>query len=100
LELRYTPYLRTPEHLSVQERIDQMAEIVEVVGSLVECRSINCDQPNFVHALAATVKLIRPLLTCAHREYVCAVDVAGVMVITQNAWKNLLGYMLMRDRKE
>jgi len=32
LELRYTPYLRTPEHLSLTERIDQMAEIVEVVG--------------------------------------------------------------------
>lgn len=32
LELRYTPYLRTPEHLSQSERIDQMAEIVEVVG--------------------------------------------------------------------
>jgi len=26
------PYLRTPEHLSLTERIDQMAEIVEVVG--------------------------------------------------------------------
>src|SRR5690348_8948042 len=32
LELRYTPYLRTPEHLSQSERIDRMAEIVEIVG--------------------------------------------------------------------
>src|SRR5512141_2292709 len=32
LELRYTPYLRTPEHLSQSERIDAMTTIVEVVG--------------------------------------------------------------------
>jgi adenosine deaminase len=32
LELRYTPYLRTPEHLSQHQRIEAMAEIVEIVG--------------------------------------------------------------------
>ena len=32
LELRYTPYLRTPEHLSQSERIDAMADIVDIVG--------------------------------------------------------------------
>jgi adenosine deaminase len=31
LELRYTPYLRTDEHLSQSERIDQMAQIIEIV---------------------------------------------------------------------
>jgi adenosine deaminase len=31
LELRYTPYLRTDESLSQNERLDQMAEIVEIV---------------------------------------------------------------------
>jgi len=32
LELRYTPFLRTPEHLSQSDRIDAMTEIVEIVG--------------------------------------------------------------------
>ena len=36
LELRYTPYLRTPEHLSQNQRIEKMAEIVEVVGRATE----------------------------------------------------------------
>ena len=32
LELRYTPYLRTPDTLSQSERIELMAQIVTVVG--------------------------------------------------------------------
>ena len=32
LELRYTPYLRTPDDLSQSQRIEKMSEIVEIVG--------------------------------------------------------------------
>jgi len=32
LELRYTPYYRTDEHLNQTERIEQMRSIVEIVG--------------------------------------------------------------------
>lgn len=80
LELRYTPYLRTPEHLSQSERIDLMAEIVEVVGkaSRVAEYPIVTSQILCTHSrLPYEVNKAIVDLAAQNREYVCAIDVAG-----------------------
>lgn len=80
LELRYTPYLRTPEHLSLTERIDQMAEIVEVVGlaSRVPEYPIVTSQILCMHSrLPYEVNKAIVDLAAQSKDYVCAVDVAG-----------------------
>lgn len=80
LELRYTPYLRTPEHLSQFERIEQMAEIVEVVGkaSRVPEYPIVTSQILCMHSrLPYEVNKAIVELAAQSQEYVCAVDVAG-----------------------
>ncbi len=80
LELRYTPYLRTPEHLSLTERIDQMAEIVEVVGlaSRVPEYPIVTSQILCMHSrLPYAVNKAIVDLAAQSKDYVCAVDVAG-----------------------
>lgn len=80
LELRYTPYLRTREHLSQSERIDQMAEIVEVVGkaSRVPEYPIVTSQILCMHSrLPYEVNKAIVDLAAMNKEYVCGVDVAG-----------------------
>lgn len=80
LELRYTPYLRTPEHLSITQRIDQMAEIVEVVGlaSRVPEYPIVTSQILCMHSrLPYEVNKAIVDLAAQNKNYVCAVDVAG-----------------------
>ena len=80
LELRYTPYLRTSEHLSQSERIDQMAEIVEVVGraSLVPEYPIITSQILCMHSrLPYEVNRAIIDLAAQSKGYVCAVDLAG-----------------------
>ncbi len=80
LELRYTPYLRTPEHLSQSERIDRMAEIVEVVGkaSRVPEYPIVTSQILCMHSrLPYEVNKAIVELAAQSQDYVCAVDVAG-----------------------
>ncbi len=80
LELRYTPYLRTPEHLSQSERIDLMAEIVEVVGkaSRLPEYPIVTSQILCMHSrLPYEVNKAIVDLAAQNKEYVCAVDVAG-----------------------
>lgn len=80
LELRYTPYLRTPEHLSQGERIDKMAEIVDVVGksSHVPEYPIVTSQILCMHSrLSFEVNKAIIDLAAQNREYVCAVDMAG-----------------------
>ncbi|HEY9625784.1 MAG TPA: adenosine deaminase [Coleofasciculaceae cyanobacterium] len=80
LELRYTPYLRTPEHLSQTERIDQMAEIVETVGQASQAveypivtSQILCMHSRLPYEVN---KAIVDLAADAH-QYVCGIDVAG-----------------------
>ena len=80
LELRYTPYLRTPEHLSQNARIEKMAEIVAIVGksSHVPEYPIVTTQILCMHSrlpFEVTKAIID--LAAQNREYVCAVDVAG-----------------------
>lgn len=80
LELRYTPYLRTPEHLEMHDRIEKMAEIVEIVGRAsqqteypVVTRQILC-----MHSrLPAEVNRAIVELAAQYPQYVCAIDVAG-----------------------
>lgn len=80
LELRYTPYLRTPSELSQAQRIDAMTEIVEIVGKA----SQGCEYPIVtsqilcMHSkLPYAVNRAIVELAAQFREYVCGVDVAG-----------------------
>ncbi|MUH00972.1 adenosine deaminase [Scytonema sp. UIC 10036] len=80
LELRYTPYLRTPEHLSQAERIDKMAEIVEVVGKasqLSEYPIVNSQILCMHSRLPFEVNKAIVELAAQNQQYVCGIDVAG-----------------------
>lgn len=80
LELRYTPYLRTPEHLSQSERIDLMTQIVEVVGkaSQVGEYPIVNSQILCMHSrLPYEVNRAIVDLAAQMRQYVCGIDLAG-----------------------
>ena len=80
LELRYTPYLRTPEHLPQHERIEAMAEIVEIVGRAsqqteypIVSKQILCMHSRLPYEVNQAIVE----LAGQYPEYVCAVDVAG-----------------------
>lgn len=80
LELRYTPYLRTPAHLPQNERIDKMAEIVEIVGRAsqqteypIVTRQILCMHSRLPHEVNQAIVD----LAAQYPQYVCAVDLAG-----------------------
>lgn len=80
LELRYTPYLRTPEHLSQAERIDKMTEIVNIVGksSHLPEYPIVTSQILCMHSrLPYEVNKAIVDLAAQNPNYVCAVDIAG-----------------------
>jgi len=80
LELRYTPYLRTPDHLSQHERIDLMTEIVKVVGkaSQISEYPIITGQILCMHSrLPYEVNRAIVDLAAGMRQYVCAIDLAG-----------------------
>jgi adenosine deaminase len=80
LELRYTPYLRTPEHLSQTERIDQMAEIVDTVGQASQAVEypIVTSQILCMHSrLPYEVNRAIVDLAAQAKSYVCGIDVAG-----------------------
>ena len=80
LELRYTPYLRTSETLSQSERIDQMAQIVEIVGkaSRVAEYPIVTSQILCMHSrLPYEVNKAIVDLAAESQEYVCGIDLAG-----------------------
>lgn len=80
LELRYTPYLRTPEHLPMSDRIEAMSAIVEIVGkaSQVSEYPIVTSQILCMHTrLPYEVNKAIVDLASQKPEYVCAVDLAG-----------------------
>jgi adenosine deaminase len=80
LELRYTPYLRTDDRLVQSDRIDQMSEIVEIVGHAAQVKEypIVTSQILCMHArLPYEVNRAIVDLAAAHPEYVCAIDLAG-----------------------
>lgn len=80
LELRYTPYLRTSHDLSQSERIDRMANIVDIVGIASHEKEypIVTSQILCMHSrLPYEVNKAIVDLAAQKREYVCAVDLAG-----------------------
>jgi adenosine deaminase len=80
LELRYTPYLRTPEHLSQNQRIAAMEEIVQVVGKAATVAEypIITSQILCMHSrLPYEVNKAIVDLAASLPEYICAIDVAG-----------------------
>ena len=80
LELRYTPYLRTPEHLNQSQRIEAMTNIVEIVGKASQVKEypIIISQILCMHSrLPYEVNKAIVDLAAQRRDYVCAVDVAG-----------------------
>lgn len=80
LELRYTPFLRTPEHLSQSERIEAMFEIATIVGkaSQVSEYPIVTSQILCMHS-RLPYEVNKAIVDRAAQmpEYVCAVDLAG-----------------------
>ncbi|MGB5592613.1 MAG: adenosine deaminase, partial [Crocosphaera sp.] len=80
LELRYTPYLRTPEHLNQSQRIEAMTNIVEIVGKASQVKEypIIISQILCMHSrLPYEVNKAIVDLAAHKRDYVCAIDVAG-----------------------
>lgn len=80
LELRYTPYLRTPEHLPQSERIDRMANVVDIVGkaSRQNEHPIVTSQILCMHSrLPYEVNRAIVDLAAQFRDSVCAIDLAG-----------------------
>ena len=80
LELRYTPYYRTDEHLNQTERIKQMRSIVEIVGQASKMSEypIITSQILCMHSrLPYEVNKAIVDLALEMREYVCAIDIAG-----------------------
>ncbi len=80
LELRYTPYLRTPEHLPQSNRIELMAQIVEIVGKASRLNEypIVTSQILCMHSrLPYEVNRAIVDLAAQSRDYVCAIDLAG-----------------------
>lgn len=80
LELRYTPYLRTPDDLSQTQRIDQMAQIVEVVGQASQLSEypIVTSQILCMHSrLPYEVNRAIVDLAAQKSSVVCGIDLAG-----------------------
>jgi adenosine deaminase len=80
LELRYTPYLRTPEHLPQNERIDKMAEIIEVVGRASQQTEypVVTGQILCMHSrLPYEVNRAIVEMAAQYPQFVCAIDLAG-----------------------
>lgn len=80
LELRYTPYLRTPEHFSQSERIDAMTTIVEVVGQasrMIEYPIVTSQILCMHSRLPYEVNRAIVDLAAQMKHFVCGVDVAG-----------------------
>lgn len=80
LELRYTPYLRTPEHLPQTERIDKMAEIIQVVGRASQQTEypVVTGQILCMHSrLPYEVNRAIVEMAAQYSDVVCAVDLAG-----------------------
>ncbi|NEO26267.1 MAG: adenosine deaminase [Kamptonema sp. SIO4C4] len=79
LELRYTPFLRTPEHLSQKDRIAAMRQVVETVGKASQAADypILTSQVLCMHS-RLPFEVNQAILDLAiESDYVCAVDVAG-----------------------
>lgn len=80
LELRYTPYLRTPEDLPQADRIELMTHIVNVVGQasqLIEYPIVTSQILCMHSRLPYEVNKAIVDLAAQNSQYVCAIDLAG-----------------------
>lgn len=80
LELRYTPYLRTPAQLSTTQRIDCMVEITQGIAQAAVVPNYPLVMPQIfcLHTrLPFEVNQAMVQLAAELRPWVCAVDVAG-----------------------
>lgn len=80
LELRYTPYLRTPDHFSQSDRILLMSTIVDVVGQASQLLEypIVTSQILCMHSrLPYEVNRAIVELAATKRPFICGVDLAG-----------------------
>ncbi len=80
MELRYTPYLRTPEHPTQSERIELMSAIVDTVGKASQLGEypIVTSQILCMHSrLPYEVNRAIVDLAAAKQQYVCGIDLAG-----------------------
>ncbi|NJN88674.1 MAG: adenosine deaminase, partial [Leptolyngbyaceae cyanobacterium SL_7_1] len=80
LELRYTPYLRTPDHFTQSERIELMTQIVDVVGhasQIIEYPIVTSQILCMHSRLPYEVNKAIVDLAIAHPQYVCGLDLAG-----------------------
>jgi adenosine deaminase len=80
LELRSTPYLRTDETRSQSDRIEQMSEIVEIIGQAARQVEypIVMSQIVCMHSkLPYDVNKAIVDLAINHPQYVCGIDLAG-----------------------
>jgi adenosine deaminase len=80
LELRYTPYLRTNPTLDQSRRIEQMAEIIQIVGRASRSSEypIVSSQILCMHS-KLPYEVNRALVDLAAQmpEYICGIDLAG-----------------------
>ena len=80
LELRYTPYFRTDSDHDLDRRVDQMAEVVEIVGHAGDqaeypllMRQILCMHSRLPYEVNRAIVE----LAAKRRELVCGIDLAG-----------------------
>ncbi len=80
LELRYTPYYRTDSQLGESDRIDQMNQIVSIVGEasrLVEYPIVTSQILCMHTKLPYAVNKAIVDLAISRPEFVCGIDIAG-----------------------
>lgn len=80
LELRYTPFLRTDERLDTHQRIEQMRDIVKIVGEATKVGEypMITSQILCMHSrLPYEVNRAIVDLAMGYPEYICAIDLAG-----------------------
>ncbi|CCH68023.1 Adenosine deaminase [Richelia intracellularis HH01] len=100
LELRYTPYLRTPDTFNQSQRIEKMAEIVDIVGkaSQISEYPVITSQILCMHSrLPYEVNKAIIDLAAQNKHYVCAVDIAGGDIYYRERleeWISLYDYAL------
>ena len=98
LELRYTPYYRTDTQQAEEWRIDQMRDIVRIVGDAAKSIEypILCSQILCMHSsLPYRINRAMVALAAAHPEYCCGIDLAGPDIYysaRMDEWIELFSY--------
>lgn len=104
LEIRYTPYLRTDPSLSELERLQQMREVIEVVGQATRQTEypIVTTQILCMHSRLSTAINREIVNAAAESDFVSGIDLAGGDKAYQERlcdWVDLYQYALARGLK-